>query len=311
MPSGRDIKRRMRSVKNTQQITRAMEAVSATKMRRSQDVAIKARPYSYAAMEILGNISKKITRGHIFLKQKKEKNICLVVITSDKGLCGSLNGNLLRKTLVFLKESEGGGKKVSIVSVGKYGANFLKRRKADILREYKGVGDIASLKDSHEVSNFVIDGFFEEKYDAVYVFYTRFISTLKQSPEKVKLLPLSPKTFNFILEDLVPLEGKYSDEKKIKEIKEKSRFNFEYKFEPSEEVLLRELLSSLVRAEFYHVILESNASEHSARMVAMKNASENAKELLYALQLSYNKARQASITREISEVTSGAEALKK
>jgi F-type H+-transporting ATPase subunit gamma len=312
MPSGRDIKRRMKSVKNTQQITRAMEAVSATKMRRSQEVALKARPFSYAAMELLGSLSQQVKQSHIFLHTEEEKNICLIMVASDKGLCGSLNSNLLRKVEKFLKEKKQASKTVSVVAVGKYGANFLRRRGADVVLDYKGIGDIARLSDSYPVSDAVLEAFHNKQYDTVYIAYTRFISTLKQAPEILKVLPLDPAVFRYIVNDIIPASGRYSGEKAgtAQETK-KTKYQFEYLFEPSPKELVDKLFDALVRAEMHHLILESNASEHSARMVAMKSASENAKELMESLQLTFNKARQASITREISEVTGGAEALKK
>lgn len=303
MASLGDIKRRIKSVKSTEQITKAMEAVSATKMRRSQNVAFGARPFSYAAMEILSNVSRRTVSGHLFFKKRKEENIALIVITSDKGLCGSLNTAVIKKTINFLKEKNDEGKKVSIISVGKYGANFLRKRNFDVLEEFRGISDIANLCDSLPVSDFTIQNFHLKKYDAIYAIYTRFISTLKQSPQVIKILPLSGKVLKSVLEEIAP--------KATVAPPAGGTNDFEYKFEPSPDFLLEKLLDSLVRAEIYHLILESNASEHSARMVAMKNASENAGELIDTLGLSYNKARQAAITREISEVTSGADALAK
>jgi len=302
----RDIKRRMRSVKNTGQITRAMEAVAATKMRRAQQVALAARPYAVKALELLSRVSEKTELTHWLLEQRPERRITVMLVTSDKGLCGVLNMNVLRMFERFAAEHremfEGG--KCDIVALGRYGARYARRRGYGIAREYEGVGDYATLEQSKPVSDFLLEQYRAKQCDAAYVLYTDFISTLKQSAVIKKMLPLSKEQ----LEEIAAGVNTKNQKPTLRE-NSGSAFSYIYMLEPTPAEVLESLLPALVRVRMHQIILESNASEHSARMLAMKNASDNAEELFGELRLTYNKVRQAGITRELAEITAGAAAL--
>lgn len=314
MSSIRDIKRRMRSVANTGKITRAMEAVSATKMRKAQAVALAARPYAAKALELLEHVSEKTNAQHWLLNARPIEKIAVVLVTSDKGLCGVLNANVLRKFESFIeKTAEGHTSHVvtpprrhpyaffDIISVGRFGASYARRRGYGVVKEFEGIGDIATLGASTPISQYVLRAYEFKQYDAVYAIYANFKSVLKQESVVRQLLPLTKEALREMVRGI--------SSKAVIGNPKSAQYAHEYKFEPSPDEILNTLLPVLVEAQLYHVLLEANASEHSARMIAMKNASENAKELLETLRLTYNNARQAGITREIAEITGGAAAL--
>lgn len=293
----RDIKRRMRSIENTKQITRAMEAVSATKMRRSQEFALSARPYAESALQLLGNISQKIaSKIHPLLEKRRGKNICLIVITSDKGLCGGYNGGVLRKAQEYLNNNL--EKNIDIITVGKKARDYFKFRNQERVEEFIGFGDFVKLDETMPVANRILQDWQDKKYSKIVCAFTNFVSTLRQESVVRQILPITKKGIKEIVEGIGGPMQQVSD------------YNYRYLFEPSREKVLRELLPLLVDIQIHYMILEANASEHSARMVAMKNASENAEEILDELNLFYNKARQSAITSEITEITAGHEALK-
>ena len=311
MQSTRDIKRRMRSIGNTQQITRAMEAVSATKMRRSQEFALAARPYAESALQLLGNIGQKTVREiHPLLERRRGKDICLIVITSDKGLCGGYNSGVLRKAQEYLdKNSE--SKNIDIITVGKKARDYFKFRGYEIAEEFVGFGDFVKLEETMPIAKRILFDWQEKKYSKIVCAFTNFVSTLRQEAVIRQVLPITKKGIKEIIEGIIPKKGRYAE--KDTSLRQgfggQASYNYRYIFEPSREKVLNELLPLLVEIQAHYMILEANASEHSARMVAMKNASENAEEILEELNLFYNKARQAAITREITEVTAGREAL--
>ena len=309
MQSTRDIKRRMRSIGNTQQITRAMEAVSATKMRRSQEFALAARPYAESALRLLGNIGQKTVRKiHPLLERRRGKDICLIVITSDKGLCGGYNSGVLRKAQEYLdKNSE--SKNIDIITVGKKSRDYFKFRGYEIAEEFIGFGDFVKLEETMPIAERILFDWQEKKYSKIVCAFTNFVSTLRQEAVIRQVLPITKKGIKELVKGIVPEKGRYAGEKEKKVDSQFSTFNYRYIYEPSREKVLNKLLPLLVEIQVHYMILEANASEHSARMVAMKNASENAEEILEELNLFYNKARQAAITREITEVTAGREAL--
>jgi len=299
MKSTREIKHRMRSIGNTQQITRAMEAVSATKMRRSQEFALIARPYAEHALRLLGNVSEKTSPTlHPLLEKRRGKKVCLIVITSDKGLCGGYNGGILRKAQEYLDNSKFS---IDIVVVGKKARDYFKFRNYSLAGEFIGFGDFVRMEETLPVSERILMDWKEKKYSKIVCAYTNFISTLKQAAVIRQILPITKEAIEEIVAGITPERGRY--------IEQASSFNYTYLFEPSREKVLDELLPLLVKIKIHHMILEANASEHSARMVAMKNASENAEEILGELNLFYNKARQAAITEQIAEVTAGREAM--
>lgn len=303
MPSIRDIKRRIKSIINTQQITRAMEMVAAAKMRKAQEAALRTRAYAKASLEILNNISARTTPEiHPLLQKNESKKICVLLITSDKGLCGGFNANILKKTIGFTKEKEKENLKIDFVVCGKKGRDFLQRFGFSITAEFLELGDKFGILDITPIAQILINDFSVKIYREIYLIYTDFVTTLTQTPQIKKLLPLAQ-------EELIKLSeiGKNIG---LKEIEKKSRVKgYEYIFEPKIDIVLETLLPRLVEMQIYQAVLESNASEHSARMVAMKNATDNAKDIIEDLTLSFNQARQAVITKEISEISAGKAAL--
>lgn len=305
MASSRAIKNRIKSTKNIQQITKAMEAVSAVKMRKTEGAAVKGREFALYAVDILKKIEKSLgenTRALSPLFDKRPiKKAALVVIASDKGLAGAFNSNVLKGASEFVKNSQ---YPLDIIAVGKKSKEFFERTKTTITKSFEGVGDFITLAEIKNISSFVVDIFENKEYDKVDIIYTNFISALKQEVVHRPLLPLDEKTLETVVENIIPETGKFSDFKK-----EARKDTLEYKFEPSMENIVKHLVPRLVEIEVFHSVLEANASEHAARMVAMKNASENAKEVIGDLTIFYNKARQAQITKELIEITSGKEAL--
>jgi F-type H+-transporting ATPase subunit gamma len=307
MKSAADIKKRIKSVANTQQITKAMEVVSATKMRKSQDLALKARPYAFAAFELLAAASTKMKAGEklpALLMENDSKKTLAVIIASDKGLAGSLNANVMRKALATINDLKAAGE-VDLVSVGKKGREFFSYRGHSFVKEFVGHGDFVDITEMGELHDFISEQFLTGVYGKVVFVYTNFLSTLRQEPVVRQVLPISRGNLNEMIEGLTPDKGKYSDSKLAAAREEREP----YLFEPSREEVLKELTDRLFKMELYHIQLESNASEHSARMVAMKTASENAEEIVDDLTLIYNKGRQAKITQEIMEITSGSDAV--
>jgi F-type H+-transporting ATPase subunit gamma len=294
LPSTREIRRRIRSVGNMSQITRAMEMVSAAKMRKAQARVTASRPYSDQLRQIMSDLAtqqpdpEKLAEFPL-LQRRPVKTIELIVVTPDRGLTGAMNANILRRATRFILEEtppSGGGEArtpVRVIAVGKKARDYFVRTKQDVIAEFTALGDNVTLDQARAIADIAIDDFATGKVDAVYVVTAQFINTLVQRPEVVQILPVEPPAAH---------EG-YSD----------------YIFEPSPEAVLNELLPRYVEVLLYQAILEGQASEHSARMVAMRNASENAKEVQRELSLSYNKARQAQITREVSEIAAGANAM--
>jgi F-type H+-transporting ATPase subunit gamma len=286
--SPREIRRRIRSVRNISQITRAMEMVSASKMRRAQQRVLASRPYAERLEQLIGDLSaiqldSDAMADFPLLQQREIKRSAIILITPDRGLTGPLNSNLIRRAARYIT-SESSGVPSDVLSVGKKGRDFMVRTGQNVIASYTGLGDAVSLSDLRPVTSQAIDEFIEGKVDSVHVIYARFVNTLSQVPEVRQILPIvRPEA-----------EGAYTD----------------YIFEPSPQEVLQNLLPRYVEIQVYQAMLDSIASEHSARMVAMRNASENAKELAKDLTLSLNKARQAQITREVSEIAAGAEALK-
>jgi len=285
MPNFREIRGRIRSVRNISQITRAMEMVSASKMRRAQQRVVATRPYTERISAVIGNLaglaSGDADDNFPLLDQRPIQRAAVILITPDKGLCGSLNSNVIRRaTRYILNEA---GVPVEVITVGKKGRDFMVRYRRDVVAEFTAIGDYPTIDQIAPIAQVAVDDFVSGKVDAVFLIYTRFISTLNQRPEMQQLLPVKPP------EDAAPMNDVI--------------------FEPSPAGVLNALLPRYVDQQVYRAILESIASEHSARMVAMRNATDNARELVSELTLSYNKARQAQITREVSEISAGANAL--
>lgn len=302
MPTTRDIRRRIRSITNTQQITKAMEMVAAAKMRKAQEAAWRTRTYAQFAYRLLLDLSLKTKRElHPLLVMNESKKILVVLITTDKGLCGSLNANILKIATEFVAKNTN-RHEVEFLCVGKKGRDFMARHGFKIIAEFLNFGDKFNLLDMSAVAQIPIEEYKKKNYGKVYLLYTDFVSTLSQKPRLRQLLPI-------VWEEMIKIEelGKNIVAKGQREKKEEfpQKKGWEYVFEPSPDKVLEALLPRLCEMQIYQAILESNASEHSARMVAMKNATDAAGEIISDLRLSFNQARQAAITREIAEISAG------
>lgn len=285
MPSLRDLRRRIKSIKSTQQITKAMKAVSAAKMRKAQDAVLAARPYSRRIKDVLGRVAVASSGvKHPLLAVRESKKVAYVVITADRGLCGGFNSNVIRRATQELK---GATAEISLLTIGRKSRDFFRRRGFKIARQYVGLGENVNYGTARDIASYVIDKYSSEEYDEVYLLYSQYFNVLVQKPVLVKLLPAEP-----------PAEEEGADTKKV-----------DYIFEPSPEAVLTELLPKYIENAIYQGLLESKAGEHSARMTAMDNATKNAKDMIAKLTLSMNRARQAQITKEISEIVGGAAAL--
>jgi F-type H+-transporting ATPase subunit gamma len=310
MQSSRDIKRRIRSVKNIAQITKAMEVVSMNKMRRSQLFALAARPYALASLDMLRNIITFTDKKELphFLKPRKVDRALLVVITTDKGLVGGFNDAVLQLAEKRLKVCAEQKIASEIITVGKKAKEYFERRGITLAFHFEHYGDFTKFENTKPVANILLEGYEQKKWDEVYVVYTHFKTTLKQQSVERMVLPTSEQALTVIMNEIIPEYGRYSEALKAKRAVA-THYDYSYTFEPSAASILTNLVQNLLRIAMHHILLESNASEHSARMVTMKNASDNASELQDSLTLQFNKVRQAGITAELSEIVAGAEAL--
>jgi F-type H+-transporting ATPase subunit gamma len=289
MANTRDIRNRIKGVKNTRKITKAMQMVATSKMKRAQESAKCGRPYALLLADVIGSLSRNVEEsGQAFFESRPVKHRGILVLSTDKGLCGALNANLFR----LVNEVEASAK---FVAVGKRATQYLSRTRRDLLADFT-VSDRAPFSEVRKVVEFLLHQYLEENIDTVEVAYTSFVNTLQQEPEIVQLLPFSD--LETMLATLHARFGSPDDE-----LAKDSR---EILFEPGREEILAELTSLYVKQEIYQLILESQASEHSARMVAMKNATDNAGNLVDDLTLQYNRARQAAITQEIIELSAAA-----
>jgi F-type H+-transporting ATPase subunit gamma len=284
LASIRDIRRRIRGVQNTAKITKAMEMVAASKMKRAQERGLAGRPYSEKIQQVIANLAALPETGgilHLLLQRRPVSKIAVVHITPDRGLCGGLNANINRLTAGFILEQT---VPVSLITVGRKGLDFLRRYGRDIFAEFTQLGDRPSLLDTLPISRLVIDDYCSGAFDFIYLVYAQFISIVLQKPVLKQLLPVEPAAIPGVQ-------------------------NVDYIYEPGPGMVLDALLPRFVEMQIYHAILQSIASEQSARMVAMRNATDNANELIGDLTLLYNKARQESITRELLDIAGGAAAL--
>lgn len=294
------VKNKIQSTKKTGQVTKAMESVSAVKMRKSQARAFLSRPYMQAAMRVLTRVlAVPESGGHPLMEKRENGRYLLVLVTSDKGLAGSVNSAVLKKAEEYLVEQP----ETDIIAIGRKAADFARREKKTLLAEYTNVGDDVTVDDVYEMADVALQAFTAATHREVVVVYQNFLSTFEQEPTKRPVLPLDPAEVHFLLKGITPTKGKFSD------IPYELNKQAAYKLEPSAEAVLNTLLPQLVQVIFYHALLESKASEHSARMVAMKNATDKSKEVIKALTIEYNKERQAAITAEVSEITAGVEAM--
>ena len=287
MASGKEIRNKIKSVDNTRKITKAMEMVAASKMRKAQERMRAARPYGEKIRRVAGNLSHALSEyKHPFLTKRDEiKSVGVVLITSDKGLCGGLNANILRLVVSKMKELDAQGKKYQATCIGNKGFGFMQRAGGKIVSHVTGLGDTPHLEKLIGAVKVQLDAYMKGEIDALYIGYTRFINTMKQEA---------------IFEQLLPLSGDAVGSSKNK---------WDYVYEPDAKAVIDDLLIRYVEALIYQAVAENMASEQSARMVAMKSASDNAKTVIGDLKLVYNKARQAAITKELSEIVSGAAAV--
>lgn len=315
MESLQTIKRRIKGVQNINQITKAMELVAATKMRRSQEIALASRPYALTALEFLANLSRlEEIKMSPLLEKRPVRATAFVVVTSDKGLCGSFNSAVLRAFEKFAKEKSLNltHSDSSFIAVGQKAYNFLRKKGVAVVERFVRVGDYTTIQEIKPLSDFLVGGYLKGRWDEAIVFSTHFRTALKQEVVRRRILPVDYERLKETAQEIIPQTGKFADlikEEKITFFKEKARWTSEYLIEPSPDIILEQLIPHLVEMQVYHLVLEANASEHAARRVAMKNASDNASELADELTLAYNKARQAVITKEIVEITAAAEAI--
>jgi F-type H+-transporting ATPase subunit gamma len=294
-----------------------MEAVSAVKMRKSQQVALAARPYATAALRLLKSIHGSSMEGGMLsplLEKREIRNILLVVVTSDKGLAGSFNANVLKKAeelarSIEVRPQEASGNITSIIAVGKKAADYFTKRGRTPMLSLTGYGDYAELEEVNPIFEAVNEAFTARKADEVYIVYTNFLSAMKQEVVVRKLLPFSEEGLEEMVKGIVPERGRFADHNANSAKENAHTANKEYIFEPSPKEIFDSILPALLKIEIYHAILEANASEHSSRMVAMRNATDNAGGLIKNYTVSLNKARQAAINKELAEITGGSEAL--
>lgn len=305
----KDVKVKIRAISKIHQVTKAMEAVSAVKMRRSQAVAIEMRPFALHAVGLLRRLTQLgATKGHALIKTHEEKrNELMIVITSDRGLAGSLNNYVLKAAHDHLVKKGWDKKKdhVSIITIGKKGHEYFEKRGYTVIQHLEKWGEGVPMGDPSALADMLIKDYTNELYDRVMLVYGNFESTFSQKPVVRRLLPISFAAVDELVDGIVPARGKYSELKNVTN----GDAGIEYMFEPDAQTVLNELLPYLVGVLLYHAVLQANASEHSARMVAMKSASDRARDLTKELTLVFNKERQTSITAEISEITSGIESM--
>jgi len=295
----KQIKNKIASTQKTAKVTKAMEAVSAVKMRKSQEKALGGRSYARAALSILEQLSKTSdTALESYTKERTKGKSLLVIVTSDKGLAGSVNSAVLKQAEQFLE-----GRDCDTICIGRKAAEFARREGKTVVQEYLNVQDDITLDDVVEISGLAMGRFWIGHYKEVLVVYQNFVSTFEQKPTLRQLLPLKQEDLKEMVEGIAPKTGKFSED--IVETQ-----NVQYTFEPNAEMVLSALMAYLLQIMVFHALIESKACEHSARMVAMKNATDKAKEMTKALTIKFNKARQAEITAEVSEITGGIEAMK-
>ena len=289
MPSGKEIRNKIRSVENTQKITKAMEMVAASKMRKAQDRMRAARPYGDKIRRMAAHLSHALTEyKHPFLEQREQKHLGFILVTSDKGLCGGLNANMLRLVLAKCRELQSKNISFEVTCLGNKGYSFMQRFGAKIASFATGLGDAPNLESLIGPIKVQLDAYLNGDIDAVYLGYNRFVNTMKQEPVFEQLLPLS--------------DDHFKDTKA-------AGSSWDYLYEPNVKTVVDELLLRYIEMLIYQALAENMASEQSARMVAMKSASDNAKNVIGEMTLAYNKARQAAITTELTEIVAGAAAV--
>lgn len=290
MPSIRQLRRRIRGVQNTRQITRAMELVASSRLRRAQERVLASRPYADRIRAVISNLATVSGAQdlHPLLQVRPVSHAALILFTTSRGLCGSLNSNMVRAVVRFILDR---GISVDIIAVGTKGPALLRSvgLSGSVTAQYQDLGNYPNVADILPIARSTIDGFTTAKYDEVYVGYSQFVNLMRQEPTLLRILPIAPEDY---------------------ESSEASLYNqVDYIYEPDPDAVLSNLLPRFIEAQVYRALLESIASEHSARMIAMRNATENAEEILQDLTLTYNKVRQTAITNEVIEIATAAKAI--
>lgn len=286
MAVGKEIRTKIKSIQNTQKITRAMEMVAASKMRRAQDRMHESRPYAEKIKSVIGHLAQGHPEyHHSYLNEREIKRVGYIVVSSDRGLCGGLNSNLFRALTARIAEHGEAGVDLDFCTIGKKALGFFNRFGGNVRGQVTQLGDKPSIQDLLGTVRIMLDAYEEGNIDRLYVVYNKFVNTMIQQP---------------VIEQLLPVSG---------ELDEGLRHHWDYIYEPDAKTVLDHLMTRYIESLVYQSVVENNASEQAARMVAMKSASDNASDLIDELKLIYNKARQAAITQEISEIVAGASAV--
>jgi len=286
MAAGKEIRTKISSIQSTQKITSAMEMVAASKMRKAQDRMQLGKPYALRIRSVVGHVANAVPEyKHVYMLQRDPKKVGFIVVSTDRGLCGGLNINLFKTSIKAIKQWTGTGAKIDICTVGGKAANFFNSFGGNVVASVRDIGDEPSLESLIGGVKTMLDGFEAGKLDKLFLVRNEFVNTMTQNPR---------------IEQLLPLEPEDNDEYKS---------HWDYIYEPDNHDVLNELMSRYIESQVYQAVVENGACEQAARMLAMKNATENAGELIDDLQLVYNKARQAAITQELSEIVSGAAAI--
>jgi F-type H+-transporting ATPase subunit gamma len=287
MPSLQGLRRKIGSIKNTQKITKAMKMVAAAKLKRAQERILAARPYAKKMAVVLGSLAGRVNRNdHPLLRKPSGNRIELLVVTSDRGLCGAFNTNIMRKAVEFLREKQGAGCSVTVSVIGRKGRDFFRRRQWSRRQEWTGVFDRLSYEHALDIGGDIVQQFTSGTFDELYIVYNEFKSVIQQ---------------RVVVEQLLPIESLEQEEGAV---------GGGYLFEPDAEELLRVLLPKHIEVQAFHALMESSAAELGARMAAMDGATRNAGEIIKKLTLYYNKTRQSAITKELMDIVGGAEALR-
>jgi F-type H+-transporting ATPase subunit gamma len=286
MSSAKEINTKIRSIKNTQKITRAMEMVAASKMRKAQDRMNISRPYATKIRNVIGHVaSSHAEYHHPYLEQREMKRAGFIIVTSDRGLCGGLNANLLKTAIHAMKEFAEKNIEIDLCLIGSKGEAFFKRIGGHVVAKADHLGDAPKITDLIGIVKVMLQAYDDKTLDSLYIVYNEFITTMNQKPRVLQLLPI-----------IAAEEKEYAH-------------HWDYLYEPEAKDLLNLLLTRYIESQVYQAVVENIACEQAARMVAMKNATENAGDLINTLQLAYNKARQAAITQELAEIVAGASAV--
>lgn len=284
MTIAKEIRLQIKSIKNTQKITKAMEMVAASKMRKTQERMLRAVPYAKKIREMISHVVKAHTEyQHPYMISRSLKRVGYIIITTDRGLCGGLNNNLLKANIKAIKQNIDNGIEVDLCLIGNKGMAFFKRVGGHIVAHKRDLGDMPTVTDLIGVIKVMLDAYLSQEIDALYLSSNEFITTMRQEPRIQQILPVEPSQDTHL------------------------EHHWDYIYEPDDAALLLEkLLTRYIESQVYRAVVENNAAEQAARMLAMRNATDNAAELIASLQLAYNKARQAAITRELSEIVAGA-----